>query len=59
MKAPLALCLAALAAAGCQPRERAGWSGYAEGDYVYVASPVAGTLEALDVRAGQQVAAGA
>ena len=34
------------------------WSGYAEGDYVYVAAPLAGTLASLQVRAGQQVARG-
>jgi len=59
MRAPVALWVAALAAAGCQPQERSGWSGYAEGEYVYVASPVAGTLQTLAVKAGQQVAAGA
>ncbi|MGM9491449.1 HlyD family secretion protein [Ideonella sp. YS5] len=59
MRAPLALLLAAALAAGCQPKPSTGWSGYAEGDYVYVASPVAGTLKSLSVQAGQQVAAGA
>ncbi len=33
--------------------------GYVEGEYVYVASPVAGRLEALQVARGAQVAAGA
>jgi HlyD family secretion protein len=59
MRSSLALCLAALAVAGCQPQKSGGWAGYAEGDYVYVASPVAGTLQTLAVRAGQQVPAGA
>ena len=51
-----ALCLALLAACGGKPD--AGWSGYAEADYVYVSSPLAGTLSALHVQAGQQVARG-
>ena len=33
--------------------------GYVEGEYVYVASPVAGRLEALQVTRGAQIAAGA
>jgi len=44
---------------GCKAPADSGWSGYAEGDYVYIASPVAGTLKILSVQAGQQVAAGA
>lgn len=47
----------ALALAACQPAPAGGWSGYAEGDYVYIAAPVAGRLEELAVQAGQQVAA--
>jgi HlyD family secretion protein len=57
MKALSMLPLALLAA--CQPKAPEGWSGYAEGDYVYVSAPVAGTLKTLAVQAGQQVAAGA
>jgi HlyD family secretion protein len=45
--------------AGCSPPPAAGWSGYAEGDYVRIAAPLAGTLAALPVQAGQAVAAGA
>lgn len=44
---------------GCHAPATSGWSGYAEGDYVYIAAPVAGTLAALSVQAGQTVAAGA
>jgi len=44
---------------GCTAHEDHGWSGYAEGDYVYIAAPVAGTLKTLAVQAGQEVAAGA
>jgi len=43
----------------CQRHEAAGWSGYVEGDYVYVAAPIAGTLESLAVRRGQTVSRGA
>lgn len=35
------------------------WQGYAEGEYVLLASPYAGNLEQLAVSRGQQVAAGA
>ncbi|WP_235835240.1 HlyD family secretion protein [Piscinibacter terrae] len=43
----------------CTHKEPAGWSGYVEGDYVYVSSPVGGTLQSLAVRRGQAVDAGA
>ncbi len=46
----------AAASAGCTEPARSGWSGYAEGDYVMVAAPVAGTLALLSVQAGQTVA---
>lgn len=49
----------ALALAACGRPEDAGWSGYVEGDYVYVASPLGGSLQSLAVRRGQQVARGA
>jgi HlyD family secretion protein len=57
-----ALALLALLAGlltACQKAPDTGWSGYAEGDYVYVASPVAGRLATLAVRGGDQVAGGA
>lgn len=44
---------------GCAPPAPSGWSGYAEGDYVLVAAPVAGTLKVLAVQAGQAVLQGA
>src|SRR6478735_3247440 len=50
--------LMSLLLAACGAREPAGWSGYAEADYVYVASPLAGTLQTLAVEAGQQVQRG-
>ena len=55
-----AVCAAALLAlAGCKDAPAPGWSGYAEGDYVYVAAPVAGRLQQLAVAAGEQVQGGA
>lgn len=59
---PAALAVAlvlASALAGCGPHKDSGWSGYVEGDYVYVASPLGGSLESLGVRRGQAVARGA
>ncbi|MBC5781878.1 HlyD family efflux transporter periplasmic adaptor subunit [Ramlibacter sp. USB13] len=53
-----ALLLAACLPAGCSRGGDAPWSGYAEGDYVYVAAPLAGTLATLRVQAGQQVRQG-
>jgi len=55
-----ALGIALLALAGCRSREQsAAWSGYVEGDYVYVAAPLAGTLRELDVQRGERVQPGA
>lgn len=58
---PRLLCIGAMALllAGCDRAAPAGWAGYAEGDYVYVAAPLAGTLAALPVAAGASVAQGA
>ena len=53
------LALTAVLLAACQKAPAPAWSGYAEGDYVYVASPVAGRLAQLAVRGGDQVARGA
>lgn len=55
---PLA-CTLALLAGGCSPTPPAAWSGYVEGDYLYLGAPVAGTLQTLAVSRGQTVAAGA
>jgi HlyD family secretion protein len=38
-----------LLTSACQPPPTPGWSGYLEGDYVYIAAPVAGTLNRLQV----------
>lgn len=54
--------LAAFAAlwlcAGCNPSATDRLQGYVEGEFIYVASPLAGTLESLSVRRGAQVKAG-
>jgi HlyD family secretion protein len=59
MRAAWPLALAAAALAACGDAATPGWSGYGEGDYVYVAAPLAGTLATLEVQAGQDVARGA
>lgn len=51
--------LLGLALAGCGPAPKSSWSGYVEGEYVYIASPVGGTLDRLPVRRGDLVALGA
>jgi HlyD family secretion protein len=43
---------------GCSEKPETSWSGYAEADYVYVASALGGRLETLGVTAGQNVARG-
>jgi HlyD family secretion protein len=54
----LPLCVAA-ALAGCAKEDSGVLQGYAEGEYVRVAAPFAGTLLQLDVARGTQVAVGA
>lgn len=44
---------------GCGQSGPSTYQGYVEGEYVLVASPYAGSLQALDVSRGQTVAAGA
>jgi HlyD family secretion protein len=44
--------------AGCDRPDEGRVQGYVEGEYVYVASPLAGVLETLSVQRGVQVAAG-
>ena len=56
-RAALALALL-LAFAGCSDRYQDRFQGYVEGEFVYVASPLAGQLEILSVQRGDQVATG-
>ncbi len=44
---------------GCKPAPSTGWSGYVEGDYLYLAAPLGGRVESLAVSAGKQVSKGA
>lgn len=44
---------------GCKPASSGFTQGYVEGEFVYVAAPLAGKLEKLWVKRGDQVAAGA
>ncbi len=43
---------------GCDRTNDHQVQGYVEGEFVYIASPLAGSLEALHVQRGAQVAAG-
>lgn len=54
-----ALTLVLLALTGCQRPEPAGWQGYLEGEFVHVASPLAGRVEHLAVQKGTRVESGA
>lgn len=57
--ATAALALALILSAGCARHQSGTWQGYIEGDFVYVASPLAGRLDELDVAKGTRVKAGA
>ncbi len=50
--------LAVLALGGCARQTAVGWQGYIEGDFVYVAAPLAGKLEKLSVEKGMRVVTG-
>jgi HlyD family secretion protein len=55
----LSTLVALLAAGGCSRGSPRVWQGYLEGDFVYVASPLAGQLDKLLVAKGDRVNAGA
>src|SRR6185369_201680 len=59
MRAPLFVVLSALMLASCARRGPAGFQGYLEGEFIYVAAPLAGQLEKLAVQKGARVEAGA
>jgi HlyD family secretion protein len=44
--------------AGCGDKPSPGWSGYAEGEFVYVSAPIGGQLGQLGVKAGDRVKPG-
>ena len=56
--AALTVMLAGLMLAGCSPQPNGAWQGYIEGEFVYVASPLAGALTNLAVSRGAEVKAG-
>jgi HlyD family secretion protein len=49
----------AIALSACAPTKESAYTGYAEGEYVRIASPYAGSLTTLNVKRGDQVAADA
>jgi len=55
----LGLLVAAVSLAGCSRPAGGTWQGYFEGDFVYVAAPLAGRLDHLAVQKGARVSAGA
>jgi len=59
MRFPVFLSFTALIFAGCARDTGSGYQGYLEGEFVYVAAPIAGRLEMLSVGRGARVAAGA
>jgi HlyD family secretion protein len=58
-RAFLCLTISLLLLAGCRKAPDDRVQGYVEGEFVYVSSPLAGTVEKLAVQRGQQVAAAA
>ncbi len=52
------LALAVLTLAGCARRESSVYQGYLEGEFVYLAAPLAGRLDHLTVQKGARVTAG-
>lgn len=58
MRFPALPLFAALILMGCARDVATGYQGYLEGEFVYVAAPIAGRLEVLAVARGAQVVAG-
>ena len=52
----LAALLTVISLMGCTEKAASYWSGYAEGDYVYLAAPFPGRLDTVAVEVGQTVA---
>lgn len=55
----MVIAMSVLSMAACKEKPAQIWQGYVEGEYVRVASPEAGTLQALNAERGQTVAPGA
>jgi HlyD family secretion protein len=58
VKTLYSLAITAMLVAGCSPDSPNQFQGYIEGEYVYVASPLGGSLQALDVARGNEVMGG-
>jgi HlyD family secretion protein len=56
LSAAILMCAAALAA--CSKSSPPGYQGYVEGEFVYVSSPIAGRLDQLHVKRGDEIAVG-
>ncbi len=54
-QAPFLLLALLLLSCGCKEAPSTTFQGYVEGEFVYVASPIGGRLDALNVRKGQSV----
>jgi HlyD family secretion protein len=54
----VSLALASSVLVACGPAPVPAWSGYVEGEFVYVAAPLAGALKSLAVQRGQAVSRG-
>ena len=54
----IASLMLALGLAACSEAPPSAWSGYAEGDHIYLAVPIGGQLDQLAVRVGDQVVRG-
>ena len=52
----LALLATTFTLSACSPTPSKSWSGYVEGEYLYISSPLGGRIESLNVQAGQDVA---
>jgi HlyD family secretion protein len=59
LRTTLGLGLILLTATACTRRGPSGYQGYLEGEFIYVAAPLAGQLEKLAVQKGTRVEAGA
>jgi HlyD family secretion protein len=59
LKALLLAGLCAIVLGACQPAKESAYAGYAEGEYVRIASPYAGSLTTLNVKRGDKIVANA
>lgn len=55
IRAVLAAVCLPLSLSACDENTKGNWSGYAEGEYIYISAPLGGKLDNISVQAGQQV----